>query len=230
MLIDNDCRDIYNTSVNDSALFRPHEIRTMKKVGSILFIGAVIVFGGSAILGHQNLQTASSAPAAAAAPVKPAYTMDPEIAKMAADLGINQAILAQAIPVWGDSAAACNTTWAAGCTSGTGITLKHMASESQNRTNLAHEYLHYVWRTQMTPAEKDQISTALMAFYSRYKTNFDRRMADYIGKGYEPGSAQWVNELHSFVGTEISDWRMPPVLLDHYKQWLPNRSALPSYF
>ena len=159
------------------------------------------------------------------------YVMDARIEALATELGIDKENLRNAKPQIGKpEGGVCGKVQAIGCYNGT-IYIYPEALKGdrlEQRSILAHEYLHYVWDT-ASPADKERLSPYLNIMYGKYAAAFDRRTKDYETSGTLPGSADYTNELHSFMGTEISDAKLHPVLLEWYKKWLPNRNALPSY-
>ncbi|MDB5160286.1 MAG: hypothetical protein JWO99_549 [Candidatus Saccharibacteria bacterium] len=85
----------------------------------------------------------------------------------------------------------------------------------------AHEMLHAVWE-RMSPIDQDRIGKLLQAEYAKLSDNKDLtdRMSYY--QRTEPG--QFVNELHSILGTEIGN--LSPELETYYKQYFNDRQKV----
>lgn len=90
----------------------------------------------------------------------------------------------------------------------------------QRNAIVAHEYLHYIWYH--TPqAEKNALATSIDAAYRTNATYLDKRLSGYTG------SADRINELHSYECTEIKD--LPSDLLAHCNKYIPNFKLLPRW-
>ena len=85
----------------------------------------------------------------------------------------------------------------------------------------AHEMLHAVWE-RTSSSDQDRIGKLLQAEYAKHGDNKDLsdRMSYY--QRTEPG--QFVNELHSILGTEIGN--LSPELETYYKQFFNDRQKI----
>jgi len=157
---------------------------------------------------------------------QPEYVLDPYIIQLADEVGINKEDLKklQVSIVDTNLCGANPDTIACYSNSRLYITVKATQRDRlKQRVALAHEYLHYVWTK-----DRDALEPELLIVYKQNKGYFDARLASYYASGMKIGDNQFYNELHSFIGTEVSDSKLPPRLLDHYRKYT-NRGALPSY-
>lgn len=85
----------------------------------------------------------------------------------------------------------------------------------------AHEMLHAVYQ-RLSPSERKRIDTLVEAEYAKLKDNpdFSDRIALYART--EPGQRD--NELHSIIGTEVSN--ISPELESYYAKYFKNRQAV----
>lgn len=173
-------------------------------------------------------------PEAAAATLPPAsYPTPAAIQPVLQDLGISQDIAKHIqfdVPQTAASCGSVDVSGAAACENGNVITVP-VSVLSQPRLDrnaiVAHEYLHYIWS--ITPqSEKDTLTPYINQAYQNAAPYLDQRISGYDFT--KLGDATRINELHSFEGSEISDSLIPAPLLAHYRQYLPSRSALPSYY
>jgi hypothetical protein len=92
-------------------------------------------------------------------------------------------------------------------------------------TTLAHEYLHYIWASKLSQAERDSLSANLTQLYSA-DPGMQERMTHYRDfKKLVPGTEQFSNELHSIYCTESSDGWLDQAVLDECNKWI-SRGAL----
>lgn len=154
----------------------------------------------------------------------PEYALDPYISQLADEVGIDKIELIKTKPYITSQKECGSNPDTLGCY-GYRITIIDTIKTRdryKQRVALAHEYLHYVWT-------KDRgVEPELLQVYNQNRAYFNMRLSTYFNAGMKVGDYQFYNELHSFVGTEVSDSKLPPKLLDHYKKYT-NRSALPSY-
>lgn len=155
----------------------------------------------------------------------PSYAVAPETEQLGAELGIPEQNLSTLHAHFGDAGTVCGKSWALGCFNGE-LVISPKAPREEQRLIMAHEYLHWVWRTQMTPQQKMAVEADILTLYNRYPDWFNHRMEVYT---FTVGDETFYNELHSYMGTEVDDSKIPPALMAHYRQWLPNRAVLPSH-
>ncbi|MCA9349550.1 hypothetical protein KC853_00710 [Candidatus Saccharibacteria bacterium] len=93
-------------------------------------------------------------------------------------------------------------------------------------TTIAHEYLHYVYSQLLDDRAREQLALGLREYYQFYNTNVypDRFDAyrDQTGQDFD-------TELYAIFGSEVADSNLPAGLLEHYKQFIPNRQFLAVY-
>lgn len=162
-------------------------------------------------------------PDTTAAPVQPQFTVAPEITSIATDLGINQQYLREAKAQFGNPETACNKAGARGCFNGV-ITISPSITPEEKKVALAHEYMHFVWSNKVV--NKQAVSAEVLSFANQYRSNIAPRFEFYKGVDQK----QLEDEYQAIFCTEIADWRLSPELKNYCTTWLPNRSALPSYF
>ena len=85
----------------------------------------------------------------------------------------------------------------------------------------AHEMLHAVWE-RTSSADQDRIGKLLQAEYANLSGNTD--LTDRMGYYQRTEPGQFVNELHSILGTEIGN--LSPELETYYKQLFNNRQQI----
>lgn len=90
----------------------------------------------------------------------------------------------------------------------------------EQRLTLAHEYMHCVW-DRKTVAEKASLSSYLEGSYNN-NADIRARLADYDLS--DPDTKD--SELHSYLCTEVSDYRLGASFLHYCSQYLPNRAVL----
>lgn len=165
---------------------------------------------------------------------KPKFQLDSRIISLADQIGINRDDLVKAktqiVPPQD-----CGTIGnkAASCFDGESILIyDNIFTEpiDEQRSTLAHEYLHWVWEYKLSNSERSALIDQIRVVYNKNSTAFAPRFQSYFSGGTQPYSDEFFNEWHSIIGTEIADWRIPEPLLTHYKTYLPNRNALPSYY
>ncbi len=101
------------------------------------------------------------------------------------------------------------------------VTNKKLAGIEQ--TTAAHELLHAAYG-RLGSSDKAALDTELQKAYEQHKTPELIERMDYY-KRTEPGEE--MNELHSILGTEISD--VGPILEDHYRQYFTDRSVITNF-
>lgn len=191
-----------------------------------------LIGGGLAVLINSSATNSISAPPAAITKPTQTYNIPAQVLPLIDGVGINHSLIQKVnIQIPNDSSACshADTSEAAACFSPPSTIFypqtEFMQTAIDQRESFSHEYLHYIWST--TPkADKDRLTPLIEQAYQSSKPYMDTRLKSYIFKAPE----QRVDELHSYIGTEIADTLIPVSLLDHYKQYLPNRNALPSYY
>lgn len=165
----------------------------------------------------------------------PTYPIPANVLPIIQRLGIDQSLISRIHIVTPSDNASCQsagTFTVAACYSPNTMTLTvpipllSKDVSAQNST-VAHEYLHYIWQS-MSQSEKDSLAPYIEQVYQKDKEYLDKRLVGYDFSGFK--AVNRVNELHSYIGTELADSQIPQPLLDHYKKYLPNRNALPSYY
>ena len=155
-------------------------------------------------------------------PTAATFAHDPRVNQVLADLGVPGDVYYHIQVIITDQVV-CNNPEARACAPGKTIYLRdylQRSSVEQHRI-LGHEYLHIVWAETPHPefiAEFDALYAASPAM--------QYRMSSYA----KLSRPEFVNELHSVIGTEVADYKLSPALLAHYKQFLPGRDWLPSNF
>lgn len=160
-------------------------------------------------------------------------TLDPRLIKLADDIGINKSNLITANTRVVTQQNCGKLTAAGSCFDGQSILIYESGFSKPldyQRLILAHEYLHWVWEKNTTNADKQNLIPYINQTYDANSAYFDSRLKMYYDAGMTKHDDQFNSEMHSYIGSEIADWRIPQSLLDHYKQYLPNRNALPSYY
>lgn len=84
----------------------------------------------------------------------------------------------------------------------------------------AHEMLHAVWE-RMNPADQKRIGALLRTEYAKLADSDLKDRMDYYART-EPGELE--NELHSIIGTEVSD--ISPELENYYARFFEDRSTV----
>ncbi|HVE80638.1 MAG TPA: hypothetical protein VNA68_00640 [Candidatus Dormibacteraeota bacterium] len=173
-------------------------------------------------------------------PIDPKFVLDRRIEQWGADLGINRddllrtkariAPLPMGCPPGSTGCFAASYHAYGAIKDGTIYLAPEILQRDllEQRATLAHEYLHYVWFIS-SESERNRLTPYLNIVYGQHKAAFDQRTASYHHRGVLPGSTDFTDELHSFIGTELHDSLLPPELLGWYTKWLPNRQALPNY-
>ena len=87
---------------------------------------------------------------------------------------------------------------------------------------LAHELLHAVWQREKSWT-KDELEPLLRDVYAWNK----EELADHM-KSYDEGN--FVDELHSVIGTQVDPARLPLRLRDHYASYFKNHAKIVAYF
>ena len=77
----------------------------------------------------------------------------------------------------------------------------------------------------MSTEEKNALAPAINQAYQAHANALNERLS-----GYTIDDVQRLNELHSFICTEMADNEIPQPLLSHCVKYVPNRSGLPSYY
>lgn len=156
----------------------------------------------------------------------PEFVVDPYIIQLGQEVGISQETLVKLKARFVDSCSSMPQTLA--CYNGQMTLTNEIKNKDRykQRVAITHEYLHYIWHNNQ--GMHDSVKPQLLRVYQANKAYFDARFVNYYNNGMKMGSEEFYNELHSFVGTEVSDSKLTPGLLDHYSKYT-NRSALPSY-
>jgi hypothetical protein len=216
----------------------------MKTIQSILgFFGAFILLIGFFVADGLYEQyeyqkvvnvdlTAEETPAPTPVPA-PLYPIPGAILPIVDRLGMSREKVAEVRIIAPANASECgdaNTATAEACyDSGDDLLIMPLTSLNQSvadvNATFAHEYLHHVWFT-MPALERMRLMPYLEQAYQNTKYYLDDRM---VGYDFSVHPADRMTELHSFIGTEISDSAIPAPLLAHYAKYVPNRNALPSY-
>lgn len=199
----------------------------MHKLTKILIVLALVLqialgFGVYKVLQKPKQVTTKPQEVAQTAPE---FVLDPYIAQLADEAGINKDDLVK-LKTTIQSNNVCGGVDTLGCYHNMIIIIDTVKTRDRykQRVTLAHEYLHYIW----TKADQESLKPHLLRVYQQNKSYFDARFISYYNKGMKVGDYQFYNELHSFVGTEVSDRKLPTELLIHYSKYT-NRSSLPSY-
>ncbi|MBR3378006.1 hypothetical protein IKG50_01615 [Candidatus Saccharibacteria bacterium] len=111
-----------------------------------------------------------------------------------------------------------------GCYSGSRIYIYNIARvdlDGIRQVTLAHEFLHAVWE-RMSESERNELKEPIESIYN---TNEDiRKQADLYR------TDERINELHSFIGSQVSPNNMPAVLRDHYAKYFSEHSKLAAFY
>jgi hypothetical protein len=207
-------------------------VSTMKDhKGAIIAWGliAVLVFIFSFSSSSSNLPKPIVATPAVA---EKTYAIPAEIQPIIGQLGISAENASRLEVVISPDSSPCqkisNSTAPGGCfiAPSTIIYPTYLLKEPQDFQNaaFAHEYLHYVW-SRLPSDEKASLAAPINQAHIANASYLDGRLANYTLT-----DELRLDELHSYIGTELSDDKIPQPLLDHYKKYLPNRDALPSYY
>lgn len=160
-------------------------------------------------------------------PKPPEFVVDQYIVQLGQEVGISKETLVELKASFVDSCSSIPDTIA--CYRTNTILLTPQVKQKdrlKQRVAITHEYLHYIWHNNQ--GMHDSVKPQLLRVYQANKAYFDARFVNYYNNGMKIGSEEFYNELHSFVGTEVSDSKLPPELLNHYSKYT-NRGALPSY-
>lgn len=90
----------------------------------------------------------------------------------------------------------------------------------------AHELLHAGW-ARMGEGDRNALGQQLRAEFER-RVNGDPELRERMAVYEHLSDAAFANELHSVLGTEVSD--LPQRLEEHYAQWFNDRGALVARF
>ncbi len=88
----------------------------------------------------------------------------------------------------------------------------------------AHEMLHAAY-DRLSGSERAEIDTQLEDFFNN--DLHDQRVKDTINSYHQTEPGQEVNEMHSILGTEVSN--LTPSLEAYYKKYFSNRSAVTTF-
>lgn len=197
-------------------------VKTIAWISAVLVV-AVIVLAGSAPNPVTPGPSADTTGATAGRPVPS------EIQPVVQSLGLDPAIVAKLdIEISSkDSCARGDSPDAIACFQAPNkivITPRYFSStQTQQNSIVAHEYLHYVWST-LSNNEKADLAASINQVYVSHASYLNRRLLTYTLT-----DALRLDELHSYIGTELSDSELPAPLLSHYMRYVPNRGILPSY-
>lgn len=200
----------------------------LKKISISLIIVLIALIGVLAYITHKTpkpVQTTSQA--IIETPKPPEYVLDAYITQLADEVGLDKQILIKAHTGVSPTLACDNSPTTYGCFSSNTITLRDTVKQKdryKQRVALTHEYLHWVYYN-----KNIQLKPLLLQVYTQNKGYFDSRFRSYYANGMKIGDDNFYSELHSFIGTEVSDSKLPPELLEHYLKYTKNRNALPSY-
>ena len=201
----------------------------MHKLNIFLLIVLAIALQVALIVGIYKIRQPKPEPPRqeTAQPVQivPEFVVDPYITQLGSEVGISKEKLVELKASFVDSCSPVPDTLA--CYNGDMLLNNQIKQRDRlkQRVALAHEYLHYVWNKK---ADKIGLKPLLSSVYIANKAYFDSRFVNYYNNGTKVGDENFYNELHSFVGTEVSDNKLSPELLHHYMMYT-NREALPSY-
>jgi hypothetical protein len=168
----------------------------------------------------------------AAVKIDPSFKLDPRLASLAAETGINTDDLKRAQAQIGRPAIGhdpCSDVDTIGCFAA-GKIYVYPATFSLDRAHqrdiLAHEYLHWVWAN-TSKGERERLVPYLNIAYGKHAGWLDERTTTTQTDACHPGSDCYTNELHSYLGTEADRQLLPQALQDWYAKWLPKPGALP---
>lgn len=90
----------------------------------------------------------------------------------------------------------------------------------------AHELLHATF-ARMKPSERDELSKRLVEVYEELSQD-SPELAERMSVYEQLSDASFANELHSVLGTEVSD--LPDWLEEHYAQWFNDRAMIVEWY
>jgi hypothetical protein len=90
----------------------------------------------------------------------------------------------------------------------------------------AHEMLHIVY-SRLSHSELSYINNLVLTTYNQLAPSNSVLKGEYQSYLKTEGSGAVLNELHSVLGTEIS--QLPPTLENYYKQFFTNRQVIVNY-
>lgn len=100
--------------------------------------------------------------------------------------------------------------------------IKNEELDGIKETVLAHELLHAVWQREKSWA-KDELKSLLRETYDDYKNGLEEHMKNYSDENF-------VDELHSVIGTQIEPSSLPIKLRNHYAEIFRNHGQIVAYF
>ncbi|HSX44773.1 MAG TPA: hypothetical protein VLF39_01515 [Candidatus Saccharimonadales bacterium] len=106
-----------------------------------------------------------------------------------------------------------------------GIYIYNVADSRLNgvlQVTAAHEMLHAAY-DRLSPADKSHVDGLILKAYTSVT---DQRIRDTIAD-YKKAGADTTNELHSILGTEVSN--LPPELENYYKRYFDDRAKIVKY-
>lgn len=211
----------------------------MKRI-IISIITLLVIAGGIwAVLPDQQAQEAGHV-APTPAVVEPTYPTPPQVQPIVDRLGLDKNLVAKiniTVPPDASGCSTSNLSTAIACTRGNYIIypanlLLEVAghpeilrdTQVEQDRSFGHEYMHYIWNT-MSSQDKNALTGSIEMAYSMQPDKLNDRLS-----GYSLDAENRLSELHSFICTEMTDSEIPHPLIDHCRQYLPNRYWLPSYY
>jgi len=117
-----------------------------------------------------------------------------------------------------------------GCTVlGQGIYIYNVTDPDVNgivQVTSAYEMLH-VGYSMLSAQDRANVDAMVMSAYTSLETKYPFLQTEEQSYLATEGSAAVPNELHSMLGTEVSD--LPPALANYYKKYFNNRQAVVNY-
>lgn len=100
------------------------------------------------------------------------------------------------------------------------IVVKRGLDTQEERTALAHEYMHYIWDQRMSELQRTQLTSQLLQMYSTDGEEMNEYLSEYLDT-----NTLDVSELYATYCTEVADEFLTEYVLASCSTYM-NRSAL----